>query len=133
MSKITTEFISSQMNESELKENLINLCSGKVESLKMKEANLLNYCYELVQSFWVHCLFYIGNWRINKLFLPNNLYSGAKFHPRADAYIPLSLSFFFQSQVGHSLIIQLASLLSPKINCMHYDVTRQCFFRGAKY
>ena len=48
MSKITTEFISSRMNESELKENLINLCSGKVKSLKVKEVNLLNYCYKLV-------------------------------------------------------------------------------------
>ena len=36
----------------------------------------------------------------------------------------------FQSQVGHSLIRQVASLLSPKLNCMHYDVTTQCFCRG---
>ena len=31
---------------------------------------------------------------------------------------------------GHSLIRQVASPLSPKMNCMHRDVTRQCIFRG---
>ena len=39
----------------------------------------------------------------------------------------------FQSKVGHSLIRQVATLLSPKMNCMHYDVTRQCIGRGTKY
>ena len=46
---------------------------------------------------------------------------------------PLSLHPLFQSQEGHSLIRQVASPLSPKMNCMHYDVTRQCISRGAKY
>ena len=36
----------------------------------------------------------------------------------------------FQSQVGHFLIRQVASLLSPKLNCIHYDVTRQYVCRG---
>ena len=30
----------------------------------------------------------------------------------------------------HSLIRQLASPLSPNMNCTHYDVTTQCFCRG---
>ena len=48
------------------------------------------------------------------------------------SYSPLP-SPLYQSHVGHSLINQVASLLSPKMNCMHRDVTRQCICRGAKY
>ena len=39
----------------------------------------------------------------------------------------------FHSQVGHSLIRQLASLLSQKMNCLHCDVTSVSFCRGANY
>ena len=39
----------------------------------------------------------------------------------------------FQSQVGHSLIRKVTTLVSPKLNCKHRDVTRQCIGRGAKY
>ena len=38
----------------------------------------------------------------------------------------------FQSQVGHFLIRQVASLLSPKVNCMHRDVTTVSFCKWAK-
>ena len=48
------------------------------------------------------------------------------------SYFPLP-TFLFQSQVGHSLIRQVGSVLSPKMNCMHRDATRQCIGRGAKY
>ena len=40
-SKITTEYISYRINDPELKENLVNLCTKKVKSLKVKEANIL--------------------------------------------------------------------------------------------
>ena len=45
------------------------------------------------------------------------------------SYSPLP-SPLFQSQVGHSLIRRVASLLSPKMNCIHHDNMRQCIGRG---
>ena len=53
------------------------------------------------------------------------------FHTRAHAHIPLSLSLSFSHR--HSLIRQVASSLSLKMNCMHDDVTSVSFCRGAKY
>ena len=44
--------------------------------------------------------------------------------------IGISPSLLYQSQVGHSLIRQVATLLSPKLNCMHCDVTRQLLAGG---
>ena len=49
-------------------------------------------------------------------------------HQGIRQYSPLPFPLF-QSQVGHSLIRQVASPLSPKLNCMHRDVTRQCIGR----
>ena len=43
-------------------------------------------------------------------------------------YIYITLKI--QSQVGNSLIRQEASPLSPKVNYMHRDITRQCIGRG---
>ena len=44
------------------------------------------------------------------------------------------LPFSSLSVAGRALSDQVAaSLLSPKLNCMHYDVTRQCIGREGKY
>ena len=46
-------------------------------------------------------------------------------------FSPLA-SPLFQSQVGHSLMWEVGTHLSPKVNCRHYDVTSVSFCMGAK-
>ena len=69
--------------------------------------------------------------RHTNLYLPVRLYA-LRVHILSKgqySYSPFP-SPLFQSQVGHSLIRQLPSPLSPKMNCMHYGVMRQCYCRG---
>ena len=45
------------------------------------------------------------------------------------SFFPLPFPLF-QSQVGHSLMRQVAAPLSPKMNCMHCDITPDLHHAG---
>ena len=83
----------------------------------------LLWIFTIYVHFVIRCTFHLYMGKTNL-----GLHVQISFKGRC-SFSPLP-SPLFQSQVGHSLIRQVASPLSPKMNCIHRDVTSVSFCTG---